>query len=155
MVGGTAVLMCDSSIPGRHEGLLDAETLAWMSATLDALPAGTPALVAFHHPPVRLHHPLPDSLMLQREDELAALLAEHPEVVAVLTGHAHSAAASTFAGRPLLVAPAVTWTLQLPWEGDQVADHEQPPALAFHVLDDQRRLTTHFRVVPRVPDGQV
>ena len=34
-----------------------------------------------------------------------ALLAAHPQVVAVLTGHFHTAAASTFAGRPLLVAP--------------------------------------------------
>ncbi|TQF04713.1 phosphodiesterase [Kitasatospora acidiphila] len=160
LIGGTAILMCDSSIPGADEGLLDAETLTWLSDTLDSLPAGTPALVAFHHPPVRLHHPLPDTLMLQREEELAALLAGHPEVAAILTGHAHTAAASTFAGRPLLIAPATTWTLRLPWEGDQAADRAQPPALAFHVfdkehgLDEQHRLTTHFRVVPRVPDGQ-
>ncbi|MET0492684.1 MAG: hypothetical protein ABW000_06080 [Actinoplanes sp.] len=36
---------------------------------------------------------------------LAALIAAHPQVAAVLTGHAHTAAASTFAERPLLVAP--------------------------------------------------
>ncbi|TDE47938.1 phosphodiesterase [Nonomuraea mesophila] len=146
-VGGTAILMCDSTIPGRDEGRLDAETLAWMHATLDGLAPGTPALIAFHQPPVALHHPLPDSQRLEGTGDLAALLDAHPQVVAVLTGHAHTAAASTFAGRPLIVAPAVTWTLRLPWEGDQPADREQPPALAFHVLDDDRRLTTHYRVV--------
>lgn len=41
LIGGTAILMCDSSIPGEDEGLLDAETLAWLSDTLDSLPAGT------------------------------------------------------------------------------------------------------------------
>ncbi|MWA08550.1 hypothetical protein E5671_05095 [Streptomyces sp. BA2] len=42
-VAGTAILMCDSTIPGRDEGLLDAATLAWIDATLAALPHGTPS----------------------------------------------------------------------------------------------------------------
>ncbi|MET7828160.1 metallophosphoesterase [Streptomyces sp. NPDC005386] len=146
-IGGTAVLMCDSTIPGRDEGRLDAQTLAWIDATLTALPQDTPALIAFHQPPVELHHPLPDSGMLQEPDRLADLLDAHPGVVAVLTGHAHTAAASTFAARPLIVGPAITWTLRMPWAGDQAADRDQPPGLAFHILDDDRRLTTHYRVV--------
>lgn len=146
-VAGCAVLMCDSTIPGRDEGRLDAETLDWIDATLAALPADVPALLAFHQPPVALHHPLPDSARLQEPERLAALLAAHPRVVAVLTGHAHTAAVSAFGGRPLIVGPAVTWTLRLPWEGDRPADRDQPPGLAFHILDEDRRLTTHFRVV--------
>lgn len=146
-IAGTAILMCDATIPGRDEGRLDAETLAWIDATLGALPDGVPALIAFHQPPVELHHPLADATMLQEPERLAALLDAHPRVVAVLTGHAHTAAASTFAGRPLIVGPAVTWTLRLPWEGDRPADRDQPPGLAFHVLGEDRRLTTHFRVV--------
>ncbi|MFC4122929.1 metallophosphoesterase [Nonomuraea zeae] len=146
-IAGTAILMCDSTIPGRDEGRLDAETLAWLRATLDGLAPGTPALIAFHQPPVVLHHPLPDSGRLESPEDLAALLDAYPGVVAVLTGHAHTAAASTFAGRPLIVGPAATWTLRLPWEGDRPADREQPPGLAFHILDDDRRLTTHYRVV--------
>ncbi|MYX04181.1 MULTISPECIES: metallophosphoesterase [unclassified Streptomyces] len=146
-IAGTAILMCDATIPGRDEGRLDAETLAWIDATLGALPDGVPALIAFHQPPVELHHPLADATMLQEPERLAALLDVHPRVVAVLTGHAHTAAASTFAGRPLIVGPAVTWTLRLPWEGDRPADRDQPPGLAFHVLGEDRRLTTHFRVV--------
>ncbi|MGC4943523.1 metallophosphoesterase [Kribbella sp. DT2] len=146
-VAGTAVLMCDSTIPGRDEGRLDAETLAWMDATLTALPRDTPALLAFHQPPVDIHHPLPDSMKLEAPGQLADLLDAHPQVAAVLTGHAHLAASSTFAARPLIVGPAITWTLRLPWESDQVVDRDQPPGLAFHVLDDDRRLTTHYRVV--------
>ncbi|MFJ9863800.1 metallophosphoesterase [Streptomyces sp. NPDC101165] len=146
-VAGTAILMCDATIPGRDEGLLAPETVEWLASTLDGLADDVPALIAFHQPPVRLHHPLPDDSRLQQPEDLAELLTAHPQVVAVLTGHAHTAAASTFAGRPLLVAPAVTWNLRLPWEaGDEVAD--QPPGIAFHILDDERRLTTHYRVVP-------
>ncbi|MFF0741501.1 metallophosphoesterase [Streptomyces sp. NPDC004111] len=146
-VKGVAVLMADATVPGRDEGHFDAETREWITATLDALAPGTPALLAFHQPPLALHHPLPDSYQLREPEWLAGLLAARPRVAAVLTGHAHTAAASAFAGRPLVVGPAVTWTLRLPWEGEEAADREQPPGLAFHVLDDEHRLTTHFRVV--------
>ncbi|MGW1228510.1 metallophosphoesterase [Streptomyces sp. NPDC001478] len=147
-IAGTAVLMCDATVPGRDEGRLDTETLDWIDARLTELRPHTPALIAFHQPPVALHHPLPDTSMLEHPERLAALLDRHPAVVAVLTGHAHTAAASTFAARPLIVGPAVTWTLRLPWEGDHPVDRDQPPGLAFHLLDDDRRLTTHYRVVP-------
>ncbi|MFG2372977.1 metallophosphoesterase [Streptomyces sp. NPDC048504] len=146
-ITGTTILMCDSTIPGRDEGRLDARTLDWIDTTLTALTRDTPALIAFRQPPVELHHPLPDSGMLEDPGQLAELLEAHPQVAAVLTGHAHTAAASTFAARPLIVGPAVTWTLRMPWEGDRPADRDQPPGLAFHVLDDDRRLTTHYRVV--------
>ncbi|MFJ2738701.1 metallophosphoesterase [Streptomyces sp. NPDC087440] len=146
-VGDTALLLVDSTLPGRDEGLLEPATLRWIRHTLDGLPATTRALLAFHQPPVVLHHPLPDAYLLQNPEDLAAILAAYPQVAAVLTGHAHTAAATTFAGRPLIVGPAVTWTLRLPWEGEEAADREQPPGLAFHILDDEGRLTTHYRVV--------
>ncbi|MFI2432791.1 metallophosphoesterase [Streptomyces sp. NPDC018693] len=142
---GGAVLMCDSSIPGEDDGALADETYDWIEDTLDGLDAGTPALLAFHHPPVALHHPLPDAYQLADPDRLAALLERRPEIAGLVTGHAHTPAATAFAGRPLVVGPGVTWTLRLPWEGRQVADREAPVGLAFHVLDDERRLTTHFR----------
>ncbi|MFJ3668951.1 metallophosphoesterase [Streptomyces sp. NPDC090106] len=147
VVDGTAVLMCDSSVPGRDEGALDEETYAWIEATLDGLGEGRRALLAFHHPPVALHHPLPDAYRLRDPDRLAGLLERRPEIAGLITGHAHTPAATVFAGRPLVVGPGVTWTLRLPWEGAEVADRDAPVGLAFHVLDDAGRLTSHFRVV--------
>lgn len=147
-------VLCDSSVPGRSEGRLEDETLAWLAATLAASPPGLPVFVAFHHPPAILHTPPMDGLRLRAADRLAAVLADYPQVAAVLCGHAHTAAATSFAGRPLLVAPGVLSTLRLPWEYDAATtdwpdwiDYGQPPALAFHVLDDAGRLTTHFRVL--------
>ncbi|MGW0826039.1 phosphodiesterase [Streptomyces sp. NPDC002845] len=141
-----AVLMCDSSIPGEDDGELDEETYGWIEATLDELDGDVPALLAFHHPPVALHHPLPDKYRLGRPALLAGLLERRPEIAGLITGHAHTPAATVFAGRPLVVGPGVTWTLRLPWEGEQIADRDAPPGLAFHVLDDEGRLTSHFRV---------
>ncbi|MGI8331727.1 metallophosphoesterase [Actinomadura scrupuli] len=141
--------LCDSSIPGRDDGHLADETLTWLETVLDGTPRDLPVIVAFHHPPVVLHSPPLDAIRQFGEHRLAGLIGHHPNVVALLCGHAHSPAATTFAGRPLLVAPGVVSTLTLPWErpADGVVDHRLPPALAFHVLDDDRRLTTHYRVV--------
>lgn len=145
---GAVFLLCDSTIPGRDDGRLDDETMGWLADQLASVATGTPVFVAFHHPPVELHHAYIDSIRLRPSGPLADLLVAHPQVVAVLTGHAHTATASTFAGRPMLVAPGVISTLRLPWEGgDAPVDRTQPPGLAFHVLDDTGRLTTHYRVV--------
>ncbi|HEX4813065.1 MAG TPA: metallophosphoesterase [Nonomuraea sp.] len=143
--------MCDSSIPGQDAGHLDDETIAWLAGVLDDSD-GLPVFVAFHHPPVELHSPFIDAIRLRPDERLAELIGRHPNVAAVLVGHAHTAAATTFAGRPLRVAPGVVSTLLLPWEGatssDDVVSYDLPPALAFHVLADDGRLTTHYRVAP-------
>ena len=142
-VAGVLVAMCDSSRPGRPDGLLDEQTLAW----LDGMLADRPALVCFHHPPATMHQPMIDEILLTDPDRLAAVLDRHPGVVAVLCGHAHTAAATTFAGRPCHVAPGVVSTLRLPAEHADDLDYALPPAVALHVLDGTR-LTTHYRVVP-------
>jgi hypothetical protein len=43
----------------------------------------------------------------------------------------------------------VVSTLRLPWEADTdfVLPPDLAPAPAFHVLDDEGRLTTHYRTV--------
>jgi 3',5'-cyclic-AMP phosphodiesterase len=139
-LAGFTVAMCDSSIPGRDDGVLDDTTLTWLDKVLTE--TEDPALVCFHHPPVVLHHPYLDDIRLQDADRLADVLGE--KVVAVLVGHAHTAATTTFAGRPLVVAPGVVSTAVLPVEGDAILDYGAPPAIAFHVADD-RGLVTHFR----------
>ncbi|OLF18014.1 metallophosphoesterase [Actinophytocola xanthii] len=144
-VAGATFAMCDSSIPGRADGLLDEETIGWLDEVLSAVPREEPAFVCFHHPPVRLEVPFVDDIRQFGEERLAELLGRHQQVVAVLCGHAHTAAATTFAGRPLLVAPGVVSTIVPPLESDTIVDYRLPPGFAFHVLTDDRRLVTHFR----------
>jgi len=151
-IGGVIFALCDSSIPGRPDGLLAPETLDWLRAVLEA--ADAPVFVCLHHPPVILHQHLVDGIMLGEPDQLAHIVEEFPQVVAVLCGHAHAAAASAFAGRPLLAAPGVVSTTRLPWTTpeeltwDNTVDYADAPGVAFHVLGDDGRLTTHFRSVP-------
>jgi Icc protein len=146
-IAGVLILMLDSSIPGRDDGWLADETLAWADRALAAKPE-LPAFLAFHHPPVTLGLRFVDTIRQFGEDRLAALVERHPQIVALLCGHAHTAAATTFAGRPLLVALGVVSTSVLPFEGATTADHTLPPMIALRLLDQERRLTTHYRVVP-------
>jgi Icc protein len=147
----TVIALCDSSVPGKDEGFLEDQTLAWLEDVLVQAPDEVPVLVGFHHPPVPLHTPFVDDIRQFGAERLAALADRHSNLTAFLSGHAHTAAATTFAGRPLLVAPGTASTLRLPWERhahpEDYLDLDQPPALAFHVLDDEGRLTTHYRCV--------
>ncbi|MEU5834982.1 metallophosphoesterase [Streptomyces diacarni] len=147
---GATLLMCDSSVPGKGHGYLDDTTLAWLDAELTAAPDDKPAFVCFHHPPVPLHGQYVDAIRQFGEERLAEVVGRHGNVAGLLCGHSHTPAVTTFAGLPLVAAPGVVSTLRMPWEGedDGPLDHELPPLIAFHVYDDEGRLTTHFRVVP-------
>ena len=137
-IGGVRFALCDSSIPGRDDGWLADETLAW----LDSVLGDGPSFVCFHHPPVLLHSWV-DGIRQFGAERLAEVIGRHPGVVAVLCGHAHTAGSTTFAGRPLVVSPGVVSTLALPVEDKR----EHAPGLALHVLDDEGRLTTFYRSV--------
>jgi 3',5'-cyclic AMP phosphodiesterase CpdA len=145
--GDARIVLLDSSIPGEDGGRLDDESVAFLADVLDDTPAERRVLVAFHHPPVELHVPFIDAIRQRDEARLAAAVDRHPNVVALLCGHAHTPAASTFAGRPLLVAPGVISTLGLPWETADLVDYARPPAIAYHLIDDGGRITTHYRLV--------
>ncbi|MDX6310579.1 MAG: 3,5-cyclic-AMP phosphodiesterase [Streptomyces sp.] len=149
---GLTVALCDSSIPGRHDGHPDDETIAWLDAELAR--ADGPVLVGMHHPPVALGLPPVDAIRLTHPERLADVLARHPHARAVLAGHGHTAASAVFAGMPLVVAPGVVSTLMLPeelvlpeeWTEDDALDFDLPPAITLHVLDGER-LVSHTRVV--------
>lgn len=152
-ITGATFLLCDSTIPGAAEGFLADETIEWLD---DALADSTgPAFVCFHHPPADLGHPGLDSIKQGGAERLAAVVERHPRVVGMLCGHAHTPAVTTFAGRPLLMAPGVVSSSRLPfepnadraWEDGGPVDFDQPPMVAFHLLHDGNRLTTHFRAV--------
>lgn len=145
-INGAVFAMCDSTIPGRPDGFMADETLVWLENVL-AESGDAPVFVCFHHPPVELHVPAIDRIKQHGEDRLRALITRYPNVVALLCGHAHTGAATTFAGRPLLVAPGVVSTTLLPWESTDTLDLRFPPAVAFHVVADDRTVTTHYRAV--------
>jgi 3',5'-cyclic AMP phosphodiesterase CpdA len=155
-IDGVLFAMCDSTIPGRGAGHLADETLDWLDGVLSG--GDGPAFVAFHHPPVEVGLPLVDEIRQSGEERLAAVLARHPRVSALLAGHVHTGASTTFAGVPLRIAPGVVSSSLLPvepgadrgWDEGGPLEYDRPPSLLLHVLHDDGRVTTHHRTVPFV-----
>ncbi|WP_424527804.1 phosphodiesterase [Sphaerisporangium viridialbum] len=145
-LGDATIALCDSSIPGRDDGYLDDETLRWLAEVLES--SGAPVLVGMHHQPVPVGIPYVDEIGLKEPERLEEVLHAHPQVVGLLVGHVHTAAATTFAGLPVYVAPGVASTALLPQESTAwpPIDFDLPPGFALHVLADGR-VTSHARVV--------
>ncbi|GII63311.1 3',5'-cyclic adenosine monophosphate phosphodiesterase CpdA [Sphaerisporangium krabiense] len=146
-VGDVTVALCDSSVPGRNEGRLEDGTLRWLAGVLGAAPG--PVLIGMHHQPVPVAIPYVDEIGLLEPERLEELVRAHPRVAGVLVGHAHTAAATTFAGRPVYVAPGVASQALLPQESAAMPplSFDMPPGFALHMLSGDGRLTTHARVV--------
>jgi 3',5'-cyclic AMP phosphodiesterase CpdA len=83
LVGGALFVLCDSSIPGRDDGLLSPETLAWLRGA----GPGEVAFVCLHHPPV----PLPRAIANPAEAEIWRRHRGASRAVAILCGM-HTAA---------------------------------------------------------------
>lgn len=150
---GLTILLCDSSIPGRHDGYLDDETIGWLESELSR--GDGPVFVGMHHPPIALGLPSVDAIRLTAPERLERVVRDRPRVKAVLVGHAHTAASAVFAGLPLVVAPGVVSTLMMPselvlpedWSEDDALNFDLPPAITLHVFDGDR-LVSHTRVIP-------
>lgn len=148
-VAGSRFVMLDSLVaapPGERidHGHLAHESLALLD---EALAAGHPTYLCLHHPPVPVHVALMDPIRLDNADALAGVLGRHDNLVATLVGHAHTACATTYAGRPMLVGGGIASTVTLDAEDLPFITADLPPLLAVHLVDDDRRVVTHWRAV--------
>ncbi|WP_371323908.1 phosphodiesterase [Dechloromonas sp. ZY10] len=116
------ILLLDSSVSGQTAGEVTAAHCNWLESVSD----GRPALLALHHPPFTLGLPALDAISCAGGELLACWLARHPEVAAVLCGHAHRSVSTLFAGRPAVVAPSIAH--QIAWQPEAA-----PDALAFQL----------------------
>lgn len=110
-VGGLRLVVLDSTVPGRPQGLLRDEQLAWLGAEL-AEPAPLGTVLVLHHPPVPTAFAPMRDVALQNPRALAAVLTGG-DVRMILCGHAHHAGASALAGIPVWIAPATAHRAEL------------------------------------------
>ncbi len=148
---GARFVMLDSLMDADETGRVDpgrlgGDQLAWLEQRLSEDPR--PTYVCLHHPPTTIGLELMDPIRLLDGDELAAVLTRRPHVVATLVGHAHTMSATTFAGRPLLMGGGVVSTVTADAEPPPTLWYDAPPSFALHLVDDEGRVTTHWRALP-------
>jgi Icc protein len=104
-VAGLRIVSLDTSVPGWHHGELRDAQLAWLRDVL-AAPAEHGTILALHHPPIPSPMlPVAEVIELLHTDRLADVV-RGSDVRAILGGHYHYSAHSTFAGIPVSVASA-------------------------------------------------
>jgi 3',5'-cyclic AMP phosphodiesterase CpdA len=143
-VGPLRLVCCDSTVPGVDDGVYGPDRLAWLRATLEAAPE-TPTIVALHHAPYAIGIDELDTLALDAGDSraLAALLAAHPQVQRVVSGHFHRTVSGDLGGRSLLMCPSTYWQAALDLRPDaKIVPAHEPAGIIVHAwLGD--RLVTH------------
>lgn len=144
-LGGLRLIALDSTVPGWHHGELDQPQLEWLRGVL-AEPAPLGTILALHHPPLPSHVPLFDILELQRQHELAEVIAGS-DVRGILAGHLHYSTSGTFAGVPVSVASATCYTMNLQRPGTEV--NGMDAGQSFHLVHVYDTTLTHS-VVPVV-----
>lgn len=124
-LGGLRVLVLDSSVPGFHHGELSEEQLGWLAGELQS-PAPDGTLLVLHHPPIPCVQDLAAVTELRNQAGLASVV-ENSDVIAILAGHLHLSASSTFANVPVSVGSSTCYTqdLAVPDGGMQGRDGAQ------------------------------
>ncbi|AYF73796.1 metallophosphatase [Nocardia yunnanensis] len=108
-VDGLRVIGLDTTTPGRHDGRLEPEQLAWLTERL-RVPAARGSLLVLHHPPLPSAIPAAEFLKLRNADQLAEVIAG-TDVRMIVCGHNHMTAASVLAGVPVWVGPALAYRI--------------------------------------------
>jgi 3',5'-cyclic-AMP phosphodiesterase len=130
--GPLDLILLDCSVPGKPHGDLDAPTLLWLEATLAAAP-DRPALLFLHHPPFISGIWHMDRQNLGNSSELAAVVARHPRLRLIATGHIHRAVLTMFAGIPTTICPAPNHAVDLDLsELREPSFRIEPPAFHLH-----------------------
>lgn len=105
----TRVIMCDSYLADATTGVLGDEQRAWLASEIDGAGDRT-TVVAMHHPSVPRGVPRANDFLLEDRRELHTVL-EGRSVAAILVGHSHVSACSSFAGALHAAAPASAYLL--------------------------------------------
>lgn len=150
--GGLRWIVIDTLDPGRHGGMFCELRAGWLADRLREK-ADQPTVIVLHHPPVdtgiEWMSALPCEQWVQR---LEAIIRPASQIVGMIAGHVHRPIATSFAGKPLMIAPSTAPEVALDLDPVDplfpdgraliIAD---APGYALHIWDGQQ-LLTHFEI---------
>lgn len=146
---GIRFLLLDSTMPGKVEGCLSSEQLAWLEAELTASPE-RPTWLFLHHQPLPIYIRWLDALGLQNQEDFLAVLTRHPQVEAVCYGHVHQVRRWRHGGVLFLGVPALAF--QFSAFNQEAEITREPPAFRrIEIRDGERQTWMHYldgRIVP-------
>ncbi len=137
----------DSTIPGESGGEIRASQLAWLDETLRAAPR-KPTIVAVHHPPFATGIGHMDRIGLANARALEEVIACHPQVERVVSGHLHRCIVARFGGTVACTVPSPSHQVALDLADDAASRFVmEPPGFQLHLWREGAGLVTHTAAI--------
>ncbi len=137
------VIALDSLVAGRTHGKLCETRTAWLRERLQER-LSAPTLLMLHHPPFATRQPVVDDVCLAHAGDFAALVSEHRQVEAIISGHVHRAIGSRVAHAAASSCPSTAHQMLLAFRReDPMAFTHEPPGFQLHWWDGPGTWTTH------------
>lgn len=111
MLGNLRLVVLDTNEPGTHDGVLGTAQVAWLKEQL-ATPAPGGTVIVVHHPPTSAPMPALEGHMIKDADSLREAIAG-TDVIGILSGHTHVAAAEMVGAAPCISAPGTAFMLDV------------------------------------------
>ena len=149
-LGPLRLVALDTQDPGQEGGRIDEPRMQWLASTLAQAP-DTPTLLAMHHPPLRTGVPPMDRASIPRGEceAFERIVAAHPQVALIATGHVHRVIAATVGRAALLAITSTADQLALDFTFGEFQRVAEPACIALHLLLDGR-LVSHVAPVEAI-----
>ena len=137
----------DTTIPGRPEGIMCEQRLAWLDKQLSEKP-DTPTALFMHHPPVVTGINHMDVQNCGNAEALGELIERHKQVFHVLCGHLHRPVHTQWHGVTVTIAPSASHYVALELHADAPAQFNlEPPAVQLHQWRENSALISHLSFI--------
>lgn len=141
------IVALDSTIPQQSGGELSASQLQWLDETLSAAP-GKPTIVALHHPPFWTGIGHMDKMALANPAALEPVVARHPQVECVISGHLHRTIVKRFGGTVASTSPSPSHQVVLDLADDAASRFMMdPPGFQLHLWREGVGLVSHTAAI--------
>jgi len=141
------IIALDSTVPRKPHGRLTAEQLRWLEDTLAEAP-NKPTIVAVHHPPFWTGIGHMDDQALENDLDLESVVARHPQVERVLSGHLHRNIVKKFGRTVASTCPSPSHQVALDLADDAASRFVmEPPGYQLHLWESGRGLVSHTGVL--------
>lgn len=151
------IICLDTTIPGKVEGTLCAERMAWLAARLAETPSA-PTMIAMHHPAFRIGRTTSDARPFGNAQEFAELVARHPNVSLVTAGHVHCTLQARIGNAVALAVPSTAFQFAVDRrQGAPLSLINEPPGYFLHDFREGAGFTSQcvligdYTVVPHQP----
>jgi Icc protein len=138
-------VVLDTTVPGEHGGSLSVDQLSWLESQLETR-TDRRVVIVQHHPPFASGIGFMDAYGLQGSEAEAKILQRFSNIDAVLCGHLHRPASSSFGGTVAFASPSTAAQVSPSFNGETTSYTDEPGMFALHRWTDSG-IVTHLHPI--------